>query len=113
MSTELAEKFVAAGIGKANQIYPDGIGRFYQIDPDEDWQNSVNASKFVSTLLESIDIDCFLEHLDDDWRDRFSEIEGGYAHYDRERAFAFYTEDMTPAQFKTALDESGAREGAG
>ena len=44
---ELADKVVALGVGKANQIYPDAIGRFYQIDLDADWQTSVNESKFV------------------------------------------------------------------
>ena len=44
---ELADRVVAFGVGKANQIYPDGIGKFYQVDVDADWQTSVNESKFV------------------------------------------------------------------
>ena len=44
---ELADRVVALGVGKANQIYPDGIGKFYQVDVDADWQTSVNESKFV------------------------------------------------------------------
>ena len=44
---ELADSVVALGVGKANQIYPDGIGKFYQVDVDADWQTSVNESKFV------------------------------------------------------------------
>ena len=43
----LADAVIALGIGKANQIYPDGIGKFYQVDVDADWQTSVNESKFV------------------------------------------------------------------
>ena len=44
---ELADKIVALGVGKANQIYPDALGRFYQIDTNADWQTSVNETKFV------------------------------------------------------------------
>ena len=44
---ELADRIVALGVGRANQIYPDGIGKFYQIDLDADWQTSVNEGKFV------------------------------------------------------------------
>ena len=44
---ELADRIVALGVGRANQIYPDALGRFYQIDPDADWQTSVNETKFV------------------------------------------------------------------
>jgi len=43
----LADQVVALGVGKANQIYPDGIGKFYQVDVDADWQTSVNEAKFV------------------------------------------------------------------
>ena len=44
---ELADRVVALGVGKANQIYPDGLGRFYQVDMDADWQTSVSDKKFV------------------------------------------------------------------
>ena len=58
---ELADRIVALGVGKANQIYPDGIGRFYQVDIDADWQTSKNSSKFVrdwrvaGALMEKMD----------------------------------------------------------
>ena len=58
---ELADRVVALGVGKANQIYPDGIGKFYQVDVDADWQTSVNESKFVrdwrvaGSLIEKVD----------------------------------------------------------
>ena len=44
----LADSLTIAGIGKAHQIYPDAIGRFYQIDMDKDWQSSVCAEKFIT-----------------------------------------------------------------
>ena len=57
----LADALVEAGIGKAHQIYPDALGRFYQIDLSQDWQSSVNEEKFITDwrvagkVLESMD----------------------------------------------------------
>jgi len=70
VSKELADRVVALGVGKANQIYPDALGRFYQIDPDADWQTSVNAESFVNdgrvvlALMEKCQA-IFIERLND------------------------------------------------
>ena len=80
------------------------MSKVMRLGDKSDWEAHMH------TILESIDVDCFLDYCDEEWRDRFSMFEGGHAHYDRDRAFAFYTEVMTPAQFKTALAESGCRE---
>ena len=51
-------------------------------------------------LLESIDIECFLEHYAPGEWERFG---------DAGRAFDFFTEYMTPQELKKELDESGCR----
>ena len=44
MNHKLSERIISLGIGRAHQIYPDAIGRFYCIT--DDWQESVNCDKY-------------------------------------------------------------------
>lgn len=60
-------------------------------------------------LLATIDVPCFLEHLDPDWKEHFTYYEDGESYHDTERAFDFYTEYMEPQELLAALKESGCR----
>ena len=64
----------------------------------------------LEKLLESIDADVFLEHIDPDWRDRYGRMEGGLAYYDREQAFFDICEHMSPRELIKNLDASGCRQ---
>lgn len=44
MSHELSERIIKLGVGRAHQIYPGVIGRFYSIT--DDWQDSMNSDKY-------------------------------------------------------------------
>ena len=52
------------------------------------------------SLLESIDLECFLDHIAPGEWERF---------IDKEMAFDFFTRDMTPQELKKELDESECR----
>ena len=52
------------------------------------------------SLLESIDLECFLDHIAPGEWERFIV---------KEMAFDFFTRDMTPQELKKALDESECR----
>ena len=76
--------------------------RVMRLGDKPDWQTNMET--------ESIDMECFLEHVHPDWKEKYSMIEDGHLYYDRERAFYDHCEMMTPIEFKKALDESGCRE---
>ncbi len=60
-------------------------------------------------LFAAIDVTCFLEHIDDDWFQRFSYFEDGHLIKDQNRAFDYYTKHMEPQEFMAAVEESGCR----
>ena len=66
---------------------------------DEDIEDMV---VYATGVLESMDSELFLVHLDPEWKENFA--------HDVQRGVDFYTKDMTPGEFKKALDESGCRE---
>ena len=54
-------------------------------------------------LLESIDVDVFIEHIDPDWQDHFMDTEQAYYHYSDP------VSGLDPQKFFSAIRESGCK----
>lgn len=79
--------------------------------PETDEEITADFTESYRTdVLQSIDLDCFLNHVDPEWHEKFSAADENGIYRDSDRAWEFYTKDMTPGDFKKALDESGCRE---